>query len=496
MHRVLWILTVLGLLAVLVPARTASAQGVETTARLEAIRKRMEAGQARYLAGDYAEAARLFEEGYRAHPYSAFLFNAGVCRQKLGDLEQALARFRDYLTVDPNAPDRDKVLARIAALEAELARQAEAKSEAEKAGAPEAPAAVDGAMKALVVIETEPAGAPLRLYARIDPTASPFQVGGENPGWLEVAATTAPTNLTLDVGRYHVVVEKFQDLNLSETDIDVLPGHVHHFKANLSQGEFMAFLRVTANVPGATVHLDDASARRPPWGSTPHGELVRPGRHSVRVAAPGFEPVTTWVELARGEQKLVEVELSRVDYGFLRLSSNAPEFTVRIGTDVFRTLRSGDAPLEVRLPAGVHPLVVSSEGRKPFHGEVEIPRGRVQPAFVRLIPTYPRGAAWVQAILSAACVGTGVYLGVESNRLYSELEADRRLGVLAADDSRVTKGRWFSIGANVGFGAGGILGALATYNFVKDPLPESSVRLSAPEEFPKEGERPGAPGGS
>nr|PZN25011.1 MAG: hypothetical protein DIU78_11060 [Pseudomonadota bacterium] len=492
MYRVLWILTVLGVLAAFVPVGTASAQGGETTARLEAIRKRMEAGQARYLAGDYAEAARIFEEGYRAYPYSAFLFNAGVCRQKLGELDQALARFRDYLTVDPNAPDRDKVQARIAALEAELQRLSEEKSEAARVAG--APAADDGAMKALVVIETEPPGAPLRLYERVDATASPFQVGGENPGWREVAATTAPTNLTLDVGRYHVVVEKFQDLNPSQTDIDVLPGHVHHFKANLSQGEFMAFLRVTANVPGATIHLDDASGSRAPWGSTPHGELVSPGRHSVRVAAPGFEPVTTWVELARGEQKSVEVELSRVDYGFLRLTSNAPEFTVRIGTDVFRSVRSGEAPFEVRLPAGVHPLAVSSEGRKPFHGEVEIPRGQVQPAFVRLIPTYPRGAAWVQAVLSAACIGTGVYLGVESNRLYSELDADRRVGVLAPDDPRVSKGRWFSIGANVGFGAGGILGALATYNFVKDPLPESSVRLGAPEEFPKDGERP--PGGS
>jgi hypothetical protein len=31
---------------------------------------------------------------------------------------------------------------------------------------------------------------------------------------------------------------------------------------------------------------------------------------------------------------------------------------------------------------------------------------------------------------------------------------------------------------------GGVLGVLATYNFLKDPLPESSTRNKAPEELP------------
>jgi hypothetical protein len=48
------------------------------------------------------------------------LFNAGVCYQKLDKFDAALLKFRDYLRVDPNAPDAPKVTERIAALEAAL----------------------------------------------------------------------------------------------------------------------------------------------------------------------------------------------------------------------------------------------------------------------------------------------------------------------------------------------------------------------------------------
>src|SRR5882724_7577088 len=86
--------------------------------RLEAIRAQMEKGQGLYVAGNYSGAAEVFEAGYATYPYSAFLFNAGVCYQKQNDVDHALAKFKEYLKADPNAPDADKVNARIATLEA------------------------------------------------------------------------------------------------------------------------------------------------------------------------------------------------------------------------------------------------------------------------------------------------------------------------------------------------------------------------------------------
>ncbi|HEY8943260.1 MAG TPA: PEGA domain-containing protein [Polyangiaceae bacterium] len=473
-----------------------------TTQKLEAIRERMERGQALYLAGNYAEAAQTFESGFSQYPYSAFLFNAGVCYQKLNDIDRALASFNQYLTVDPTAPDHQKVKARIEALAAAKAAaeppppsdadagsaggapaDADAGSPAPAAPPPVAPVDDRTAMKSLVVIETEPAGAPLKVFVRVDASAQPFRLGTANAGWQEVVSTRSPASLTLEVGRYHVLVEKFRDFNESQADIDVSPGHVHHFKANLSQGEFMAFLRVTSPVRGAYLYLDDAGKKRPPWGVAPHGELVGAGKHTVLVEAPGFEPFKVDVELAHGEQREMQVDLVRVGYGVLRFDSNAPEITVRIDEQLRGAWRSGEAPLDVQLPSGKHRIRVEGDGRKTFEAELEVPRGQVLPVHVKLIPKYPRGAAWTEAVLSAAFLGTGIYLGLESDRLHDELEQDRRAGVLEQGDSRISKGRWFSIGANAGFAIGGALGLLATFDFIKDPLPESSMKLHAPVEF-------------
>src|SRR4051812_35293692 len=86
------------LLALLVALATAAwAQPKEgASKRLEAIRAEMDRGQSLFIAGNYAGAAEVFETGYTAYPYSAFLFNAGVCYQKQNDVDRALAKFKEY----------------------------------------------------------------------------------------------------------------------------------------------------------------------------------------------------------------------------------------------------------------------------------------------------------------------------------------------------------------------------------------------------------------
>jgi hypothetical protein len=145
--------------------------------------------------------------------------------------------------------------------------------------------------------------------------------------------------------------------------------------------------------------------------------------------------------------------------------------------------KAGTDPLDAQAPSGPHKLTVVADGRKTFEAVVDVPRGQVLPLHVKMIPKYPRGAAWTQAVIGAAFIGAAAYFGNESNKIYDQLDADRKSGRLEEGDSRATKGRWYAVGADGGFVVGGVLGVLATYNFIKDPLPESSIRKDKPVEF-------------
>jgi hypothetical protein len=86
-------------------------------------------------------------------------------------------------------------------------------------------------------------------------------------------------------------------------------------------------------------------------------------------------------------------------------------------------------------------------------------------------------------VIGAAAIGAGIYFGSESEELKDQLDRDRRAGRLEADDSRITQGRWYAIGADAGFAIGGVFAVLSTINFIKDPLPESSAEQEPPLEF-------------
>lgn len=460
-------------------------------ARLEAIRKQMDRGQGLFLAKKYEEAAAVFEEGYKTYPYSAFLFNAGVCYQKTDQANQALDAFARYLKSDPNAPDAEAVRARVRSIEEALAaaeKAAEAEpaleeGETEKAADPVKLPEDETGMKSLVLVETEPSGAPVTVFRRVNEHAPAYKDGAKNSLWKKVAEDVAPLNLTLDVGRYHVVVEEFQDFNRSEADIDVAPGHVHHFKANLSQGEFMGFVEIAANIKGARIYLD--GSRESIWGETPHGALIAPGAHHFLIEAPGYESVEREVEIATSDRQTLEIEMKRVNFGVLRLDADVAEVTVSIDQKPAGVWQRGQSALEVELPAGKHELVVTASGYKQLRKSVVVPPGQVLPVRAKMIKKYPRGKAWTQAVLSAGLIGAGIYFGVESNRLDKELTADRAAGYLNSSDPRLNRGLWYSVGADSAFALGGILGILSTYNFIKDPYPDPVLYQGKQSDFKK-----------
>jgi tetratricopeptide (TPR) repeat protein len=75
-------------------------------------------GRAHYEAGRYGEALKEFEAAYQRSPRPGFLFNIGVCEEKLGHTARAVEAYRLYLANHPAAEDVVEVRARIARLEA------------------------------------------------------------------------------------------------------------------------------------------------------------------------------------------------------------------------------------------------------------------------------------------------------------------------------------------------------------------------------------------
>jgi tetratricopeptide (TPR) repeat protein len=72
-----------------------------------AARAAFQKGQTEYNLGNYAEAAKQFEETYRIKPVPALLFNIAQCYRFIGNLEKAVQTYRSYLR---NAPPTDKNL--------------------------------------------------------------------------------------------------------------------------------------------------------------------------------------------------------------------------------------------------------------------------------------------------------------------------------------------------------------------------------------------------
>jgi hypothetical protein len=335
------------------------------------------------------------------------------------------------------------------------------------------------------------------LYRRQADDAVPFVAERkDNPGWELVVERTTPADLTLAVGHYHVVVDEFREFNRSETDIDVSPGHVHQFKANLSQGAFLGFLRVSSGAKNARIYLDDDGRRLSPWGVAPHGELVSPGEHKLVVLAPGYQPSEQLVVIEAGDNREVSVQLERVAYGIVRIDGTAPEIAVYEHEVFLGSWREGAPALELKLSGGRHYLDIVARGHKDLRTEVDVPRGQILPLRANMVKKYPRGAAWTQAALSVALIGASTYFAIESDNLERQLLSERTRGTLSSSDPRMDQGYWYSIGANGGFALGGIFGLLATYNFIKDPYPDSDLRRGKKMEFKESTTNASASGGA
>jgi hypothetical protein len=317
---------------------------------------------------------------------------------------------------------------------------------------------------------------------------APFVRGGPNPGWEKVAGgVRTPHDLSLGAGTYHIVIEAFKDYKRSETDLELLPGRLYEFKANLSQGEFMGFLRVLAPSPAAIVYLDDPPPhRRPPWGRASHGALVETGAHEVWIEAPGYEPVSEKIAVEHGTTVEISPRMERTNYGFVRVDGNAPEVTVKIDGAARGIYSSVGEPLRLRLSGGRHRVELLAEGRKTWAGDVEVPRGQEIGVHGRVSFQPPRSSATATGALAVGAVVGGI-------ALFRQAGEPQTVAPGMAPSNAPT---YYRAGGVVAFGVGALLGFSTVYSLVSDPTPPSRIVVDKPADLTADDTEPAPPAGA
>ncbi|MEZ4228177.1 MAG: PEGA domain-containing protein [Polyangiaceae bacterium] len=388
-----WMMT--GLLAASLLGASCFCASTALAEDVQKARTYFNAGAQAYEAGEYLAAIQAFDQAYKYSPRPAILFSAAQAyrRQYFIDknaqhLQLAIKNYRSYLS---------KV--------AEGGRRADA---------------------AQALSELEPIAARLAASATIDP---------ENP---EAPAPQPPAP----------IVQKTR-------------------------------LMVSSQTKGTQVTLDGGAAKQAPLIAE-----VKPGKHKVKLSAPGYFPEEREVQAADGGIVAVDVRL-RPQPAKLRIEAeNGAEVRVD-GRPVGVTPMS---PIE--LDAGVHLITVSRTGREPFSKELDLSRGEQRTLEVDLGVT-------TQRTVSYAVLGTGVagiltggvftFLALRQESKAQDISDSRSTGnitraQLLEYDDHVQKRDDFRTASIVAYGAGALLTATSVLLMAFD---DPKVTLDPRERGPK-----------
>ena len=96
---------------------------------MRAAKRHYDRGEKLFALGKFDDALDEYQKAFDAKPLPGFLFNIGQCNRNLGNLDQAIFSYKKYLSLEPDAENKDKVEQLIAELE-----QKKAESDTNKFG--------------------------------------------------------------------------------------------------------------------------------------------------------------------------------------------------------------------------------------------------------------------------------------------------------------------------------------------------------------------------
>ena len=414
-----------------------------------------------YIQGKYDEAAKGFQDAFAARQFPQFLYNAGACFHMKGKKDNSVEAYtaavdfyKKYLEADPQAADKPKVEKAIGVLENEIKRlkeQAPTPADA-NAPAPEvAPSAEvqslgDVKTRGLVVVESEPQNATIYLDDKRNGSFG-----------------TTPWSGSLE-GTHKVIIEK-RGFMVSESEVTGDPNKLFVLRAVLGKEDFLGWVEITSNVPGAEIYIDDKSVGA--VARTPHSQNIKPGKHTIWVTTEGYDEYKVDVEVTPGGTHEVKASLKGSPVGKINV--------VGLGIEDSKVYIDGKlacerGPCLKSLQQGEHTVLVERPGMKPFQRRVVIQAKTETTVKVALAPKPGRGDAIVAYVLAAGFGGGGAFLGMQAQKIRDELRKDIDAGAPPVDsrDARFTKGKVFAIAADAAFVVAGVTALTAIYYTFRD----------------------------
>ncbi len=299
----------------------------------------------------------------------------------------------------------------------------------------------DVQVRGLIVVESEPSNATIYLD---DKKNGPM------------ATTPWSGSLT---GEHKIIIEK-RGYKVAEKVVSADPSKLFVLSAVMAEEDYLGWLEVTSNVPGAEIFIDDKAIGA--VGRTPLSQNIKPGKHTIWISADGYDEYKEEVEVIAGETHAVKAQLRGEPVGKVSIVGlGIEDSTIYLDGEVLcergpclRSVRQGD-----------HTITVTREGYKPYTRRITMQAKTIMEIKVGLAPKPSRSDAVVAYILAAGFTGGGIYLGLQANKYRDDLRDGIARGEppIDSDDPRFTRGKVFAIAADATFVVAGITALTAIY---------------------------------
>lgn len=230
---------------------------------------RIDNGRKAFARGDYDAAIQEFKAAFEIKPTSAVLFNIAKSYERLARYEEAIDFYKQYLDLDPNAPDRADVEEQVRRLQKSIRERFQELS-----------------------VSSNPPGADIYLDDR--------NTGLQGQTNFRFKVQPGPHTLYLDLNGYEPVKRDF-----------VMPDDKPlALEFELKKLENVGFLTIDVNVDGARIFIDGAIVGLSPYKQQ---KALTAGEHQVQIEAKGYPRYTQSFTIARDQTLPLAIALEEYD---------------------------------------------------------------------------------------------------------------------------------------------------------------------------------------